>query len=327
MKEKIIYLAGGCFWGVQGYFDQLNGVLETQVGYANSQVPNPSYEAVCTGETGAAETLLLRYDAEKISLSELLQHYLRIIDPTSLNRQGHDTGTQYRTGIYFIDSADAQVIEKVLSFEQKKYSLPIVVENRKLENFYAAESYHQKYLEKNPNGYCHVNLNIAQQPLTAEEQAVIHQTEGYQKPNEAILKQTLSPLAYEVTQKNATEKPFSSEYDQLFAPGIYVDIVSGEPLFSSANKFDAGCGWPSFSRPISKSVLTKHEDTSLARVRTEVRSQLADSHLGHVFPDGPEALGGLRYCINGAALRFIPLSDMDKEGYGHLKHLVEHPDE
>jgi len=145
----------------------------------------------------------------------------------------------------------------------------------------------------------------------------------YFKPDDKTLKEKLTPLQYEVTQKDATERPFSSEYDQHDEEGIYVDIVSGEPLFSSKDKYDAGCGWPSFSKPIEKIEIIEKLDTSRGRIRTEVRSKYADSHLGHVFDDGPEERGGLRYCINGAALRFIKKEDLEKEGYGEYLKIFE----
>lgn len=329
MTAKTIYLAGGCFWGVEAYFARIEGVIATQTGYANSHIDSPSYEAVCTGQTHAVEAIKLDYDPSKITLPELLQYYFRIIDPTSLNQQGHDKGTQYRVGVYYTDADDHAVIAIALGEEAKRYDKPLVVENQPLDNFYPAEDYHQKYLDKNPTGYCHVNLATADKPLDAQEKqraaVPIIDAAHYPKPDRHSLSERLTDLQFEVTQNAATEMPRSSEYDQLFEAGIYVDIVSGEPLFSSANKFDAGCGWPSFSKPIAEALITEHEDTSLSRVRTEVRSRAADSHLGHVFNDGPEALGGLRYCINGAALRFIPLDKMDEEGYGYLKSVVELP--
>lgn len=322
--QKTIYFAGGCFWGVDAYFARLQGVLATESGYANGNLVNPSYEQVRSGATGAAETVKIDYDDSQITLGELLQYYFRIIEPTSLNKQGHDVGTMYRVGVYTQNAEDKAVVTRALERLQQDYAEPVVVENLPLENFYLAEEYHQDYLDKNPNGYCHVNLGGAAKMLSREEQVraqeaqIAFDASAYAKPDEAALKARLSELEWQVTQEEATERPFSHAYDKLDEAGIYVDIVSGEPLFSSADKFDAGCGWPSFARPITEAVITEHEDLSLSRVRTEVRSRAADSHLGHVFNDGPQDMGGLRYCINGASLRFVPLSEMEAAGYGHL---------
>ncbi|RSX55593.1 peptide methionine sulfoxide reductase MsrB [Bifidobacterium dolichotidis] len=310
MNTRSIVLAGGCFWGTQAYFQRIPGIINTEVGYANSRVESPSYEQVCSGTTGAAEAVKITYDPATITLPLLLKAYARTIDPTTVNRQGNDRGEQYRTGIYWTDESDAATVQQFLASLQEQYNVPLAVEAEPLKNFYSAETYHQDYLLKNPGGYCHVNLQDADR-FVAEEM--------YTKPDDQTLREELSPLAYEVTQHAATEHPFSHEYDHEFEPGIYVDVVTGEPLFSSADKFDSGCGWPAFSRPISKSSLTEHKDFSLFnRPRIEVRSHFGDSHLGHVFTDGPRELGGLRYCINGAALRFIPLDRMEAEGYGWL---------
>ena len=197
------------------------------------------------------------------------------------------------------------------------------MENRPLQHFYEAEAYHQDYLLKNPNGYCHIDIRQADIPLEGKAPAKGFDPASWRKPDDAELRRRLTPEQYEVTQHAATERAGSHEYDNQFAPGIYVDIVSGEPLFSSADKFQSGCGWPSFTRPIAASAVTEHEDTSYNMRRTEVRSRTADSHLGHVFPDGPRDKGGLRYCINGASLRFIPLDKMAEEGYGSLVNSVK----
>lgn len=317
MQEKTIYLAGGCFWGIEAYFQKIEGVLKVLSGYANSLVATPSYEEVCSGSTQAAETTQITYDADKVTLAALLQYFFRVIDPTSVNRQGNDQGAQYRSGIYSNDAEERALANASLAILQADYARPIAVEVAVLENFYPAEDYHQDYLLKNPNGYCHIPLEKAETPLTAKEKARIAALKSsYTPKTDAELRQTLSPLSYEVTQHAATERPFSSAYDAEFGAGIYVDIVSGEPLFSSQDKYDAGCGWPSFARPIQAHLLTEQTDTSHGMQRTEVKSAQAHSHLGHVFNDGPQQLGGLRYCINGASLRFIPLEKMAEEGYG-----------
>lgn len=314
-----IYLAGGCFWGVEAYFRRIDGVSEAVSGYANGRTENPSYEDVCHRNTGHAEAVKVVFDDEKISLADVLQYYFRIIDPTLLNRQGNDVGEQYRTGIYYTEAGDEAVIRAALSAEQQKHTAPIVVECEPLQHFYPAEDYHQDYLGKNPNGYCHIDIRLAHKPLSADNAA----PRVFNRPSESEIRAKLSDEEYYVTQQSGTERPFSHAYDHLFEPGIYVDIVSGEPLFSSADKFDSGCGWPSFAKPITREHITALEDLSHNMRRIEVRSKVADSHLGHVFPDGPQALGGLRFCINGASLRFIPLDKMDEEGYGEWKYLVE----
>lgn len=318
-----IYLAGGCFWGTEAYLQKLPGILMTQVGYANSTVENPSYEQVCSGQTDAAETVKVLFDDDRLPLTLLLEAYFRTINPTTRNRQGNDWGTQYRTGVYWVDPSDREIVLSALSHLQAAYQRPVVVEAEELKNFYPAEDYHQDYLVKNPRGYCHVNLHDADDFLREHEVDFQIAQHDYVKPSPERLRESLSPLAYDVTQNAATEHPYTHPYDKSFERGIYVDVVTGEPLFVSADKFDSGCGWPAFSKPIADSVVTEHVDDSLWQRRIEVRSRAGDSHLGHVFPDGPADRGGLRYCINGAALRFVPLAAMDDEGYGYLKPLVE----
>lgn len=306
-----LYLAGGCFWGVEGYFRQLPGVKDTDVGYANGNKAHTTYEAL--KETDHAETVEIQFDRHLLSVDELLDHYFRIIDPTSINQQGNDRGRQYRTGIYYPEGIDTELIAHIkdrLAALEKRLKKKVQIELAPLHDWVRAEEYHQDYLEKVPSGYCHIDLSLAQQPLD-------HRYEDYQKPDDQTLKETLTADQYEITQNDGTDVPHAHPYDQQFVPGLYVDIVSGEPLFSSRDKFDAGCGWPSFSKPIRTDTLQMKKDATLApRIRVEVRSKHADSHLGHVFDDGPKKLGGLRYCIDGSALRFIPLEKMEEEGYG-----------
>nr|WP_319488790.1 peptide-methionine (R)-S-oxide reductase MsrB [uncultured Caproiciproducens sp.] len=305
---KEIWLAGGCFWGVEAYFARIYGVAKTDVGYANGRTVNPSYHDL--HETGHAETVHILYDPEKLSLQTLLYYYFKIIDPVSVNRQGNDTGTQYRTGIYYRDETDFTVIQAYVETEQKKYDAPIATQVQLLENYYPAEEYHQDYLEKNPGGYCHVDFSSLRGQTSPSDSST------YRKPAPEKLKETLSEMQYRVTQQNATEPPFENEYWNNHQKGIYVDVTTGEPLFISSDKFDSGCGWPSFTRPISEDVLVELQDGSHSMVRTEVRSRFGESHLGHVFNDGPKTEGGLRYCINSASLRFIPLNEMEEKGYG-----------
>ena len=319
-----IVLAGGCFWGVQAFLDRVPGVAETEVGYANGSTTNPTYEEVCNGDTGHAEAVRVRYDASRLPLDKLLSAFFAIIDPTSKNRQGGDFGTQYRTGVYLAGpwaAEDRAVAERVFAAEAKKREKPLAVELEPLKSFYPAEGYHQKYLEKNPGGYCHVNFDrlkeIPEGPASSEPRS------GYARPSDDELRAKLTDLQYRVTQKAATEPAFSSPLDKHWEPGIYVDVATGEPLFSSTDKFDSGCGWPAFSKPIDPEAVRELTDTSYGMVRSEVRSRAGDSHLGHVFEDGPKDRGGLRYCINGASLRFIPVADLDREGYGAYKKLFE----
>lgn len=320
MKNQAeIYFAGGCFWGTEHFLKQIKGVKSTQVGYANSTVANPSYEQVCSGMTNAAETVKVVYDPEEVDLDLLLELYFQTIDPTSLNRQGNDRGTQYRTGIYYIDENNMPTINKAIKALSTQYSKPVAIEVKPLENFYPAETYHQDYLDKNPNGYCHINPALFEMARKANAS----HTKIYNKPDDSTLRQKLSAEQYAVTQKNATEPAFHNEYWNERRPGIYVDITTGEPLFVSTDKFDSGCGWPSFSKPIQKDLITEKKDNSYGMIRTEVRSKTGDAHLGHVFTDGPQDKGGLRYCINSASLRFIPKEKMKDEGYEEYLPLVK----
>lgn len=298
-----IYLAGGCFWGVEGYFKKIPGVIDTSVGYANGKTDDTTYEKI--GKTDHSETVKITYDQDQISLQDILEYYFRIIDPTSINKQGNDAGRQYRTGIYYTDENDRLIIDEIIRQVQEKYKEKIAVEVEPLKNFVLAEDYHQDYLDKNPGGYCHINISLAEKPLESKKI----------DKNKKELKEKLTDEQYKVTQENATERAFSSKYYDFDEPGIYVDVVTGEPLFSSRDKYDAGCGWPSFTKPIDAGINYKSDKTH-GMERVEVRSKKGDSHLGHVFNDGPKDKGGARYCINGAALRFIPLSKMEKEGYG-----------
>ena len=313
---ETIYLAGGCFWGVEAFMEKIDGVIEATSGYANGNTENPTYQEVVRTDTNHAETVEVKYDKTKTDLTNILLYYFKIIDPTSLNKQGNDVGTQYRAGIFYADETQLDVINQVVALEQKKYDQAFVVEVVPLEKFYIAEEYHQDYLAKNPTGYCHIDLNLADEAIDRGD--IAYKGPRYTKPSDDQLKEILTQEQYDVTQNAGTERPFTHEYNELEEQGIYVDIVSGEPLFSSDDKYDAGCGWPSFTRPIDVSSIIEKEDNSRGRQRVEVKSQYGDSHLGHVFTDGPKDDGGMRYCINGAALRFVPKSQMKEEGYEDL---------
>lgn len=305
--KKEVWFGGGCFWGVQEYFSRIPGVLETMTGYANSMMDNPGYREVCTGNTGAVEAVKIVYDPEKTDLEYLVECLFGIIDPFSVNRQGNDVGPQYRTGVYYDNPEDGKSLERIFARLQGLTGLPLAVELAPLKNFFPAEDYHQDYLKKNPGGYCHIDLS-RKPPL--RESAT---WDKWVKPDDETLKEKLSPIQYAVTQNSATEPPFTGEHWNRHDEGIYVDIVSGEPLFSSRDKFDSGTGWASFIAPIEKGHILGFRDESHGMKRLEARSGAADSHLGHIFPDGPV---GRRYCINDAALRFVPKNEMEKEGYG-----------
>lgn len=315
-----IYLAGGCFWGVQKYFASINGVLSTQVGYANGTLEQPTYELVCEGNTNYAESVRITYDPSIVQLSFLLDMYYKVIDPTSINKQGNDIGTQYRTGIFYMNDSDESIIKESLQQLQKEYAEPLAIEVQPLINYYPAEAYHQDYLDKHPNGYCHISsykFDDAKnaKPITSTKKP------RFIRPSDSDLKEHLSEQQYAVTQQNATEPAYKNAFWNTFDEGIYVDITTGEPLFISTDKFSSECGWPSFSKPIHKQSVVEKNDTSHGMNRIEVRSSIGNSHLGHVFNDGPQHSGGLRYCINSASLKFIPKHQMEEQGYQDYLYL------
>lgn len=308
-----IFLAGGCFWGLEQYLSFVSGVLDTEVGYANGLTPNPSYERICRGDTGYAETVRVVYDNNRIPLLALLGLYFLAIDPLSTDGQGRDRGRQYRAGIYYLEEKDRSVIQHSLKKLQDQIGRAPIIEVQPLLCYYRAEEYHQKYLEKNPAGYCHLNQSALRRAQTAKTNSL---------PTKEELKKNLTQEQYRVTQEGATEPPFHNEFWDFHQPGLYVDVTTGAPLFLSSDKFDSGCGWPCFSKPVSGDAITKRPDTSLGLLRTEVRSRAGGAHLGHVFQDGPTELGGIRYCVNSAALRFVPKAHMEEAGYGHLLYLI-----
>lgn len=308
-----IYLAGGCFWGVEAYMERIYGVKNAESGYANGKTASTSYPML--NVTDHAETVKVTYDPNQISLDKLLRYYFKVIDPTSINKQGNDRGRQYRTGVYYQNEADKAVIEQAIATLQSKYKAKVQIEVMPLKNYVMAEEYHQDYLKKNPNGYCHIDITQADEPMINPK--------DYPKPSDAELKAKLTPLQYSVTQNKHTERSFSNEYWDNFQAGIYVDVTTGEPVFSSNDKFESGCGWPSFTQPIAKDVVHYQADNSFNMQRTEVLSRSGNAHLGHVFDDGPKDKGGLRYCINSASIKFIPLAEMEKAGYGYLVKTIK----
>lgn len=317
VKLNTIYLAGGCFWGMERLMQVIKGVVTTTCGYANGKSENlANYQDVCTGKTGFKETVKVDYDPSVVSLHTLLFAFFKVIDPTLIDRQGNDIGPQYQSGIYYVDEASKAIVDDVVAVEKKRVK-KFNVEIQPLTNFYEAEQYHQDYLLKNPKGYCHINLKEIQEAAN-----ILIDAGRYQRPNEEMIKQKLTQQQFHITQDKGTEPPFSSAYHSEKGQGIYVDIVTGEPLFSSLDKYISSCGWPSFSKPIDPNVINEADDNSLfLQKRTEVLSRTGNSHLGHVFDNDPESPNGIRYCINGGALRFIPIDQMDEEGYGYLLSL------
>lgn len=310
MKE--IYLAGGCFWGVERYLSLIRGVVRTEAGYANGDSDETDYMSVCSG-SGHAEAVRVVYDDSVITAGGLLRRFFRCIDPLSVHRQGNDAGTQYRTGIYYTDAEDLPALEEALSALEEGLGRRSAIELLPLENWCAAEEYHQGYLDRNPGGYCHISRRLFEE---AERSGL--DVPEYPRKGDDELARELSGLQYSVVRGNATEPPFSGEYCGLTDRGVYVDVSTGEPLFLSKDRFESGCGWPSFSAPVIPEVIVERADDSHGMMRTEVRSRSGDSHLGHVFRDGPPGSGGSRYCINSAALRFVPYDMMEDEGYGWL---------
>jgi peptide methionine sulfoxide reductase msrA/msrB len=315
--------AGGCFWCMDAPFEKLDGVVSVISGYAGGNVKNPSYEQVCTGTTGAVEAVQVVFDPKIISFAEILDVYWKQFDPTDSGGSFFDRGSQYESAIFYKDDSQRQIAEK--SKEELNnsglFKKSIVTKIEKFTSFYPAENYHQHFYKKNPQRY------YSYRKASGRDDFIMgiwgdEEIDKYKRPSEEEMKKKLTPLQYEVTQKNATEKPFQNEYWNNHREGIYVDVVSGEPLFSSTDKYDSGCGWPSFTEPIDPRYLVKVKDNSFGIERLEVRSKFANSHLGHLFDDGP-APAHLRYCINSAALRFIPKEDLEKEGYGEFLRLFK----
>jgi peptide methionine sulfoxide reductase msrA/msrB len=316
-NKAIATFAGGCFWCMVEPFDERPGIISVVSGYTGGDVANPTYEQVCSNTTGHLEAVQITYDSDIMSYGKLIQTFWQQIDPTDSGGQFNDRGQSYKTAIFYHNNEQKKIAEqsKQKLAASGKFIQPIATEILPAKTFYPAEEPHQEYYKKQPFHY-----RLYKKGSGREDFIKSNWRQQYDKK---MLKEKLTPIQYHVTQENGTEKPFQNEYWDNREEGIYVDLISGKILFSSEDQFNAHCGWPSFTRPVDNYQITENQDNSHGMVRTEIRSKESDSHLGHVFNDGPAEQGGLRYCMNSAAMRFIPKDKMKEEGYDRYLYLFE----